>query len=206
MEVPGVARHARLLNFAAFTERKDGVAVATTANLAKALDAVAIATPDALNLAFGGRDDRLLGLLVDEIDRRGVCIVAAAGNGGARVEVPFPASHPVVLSVTAIDNAQKPYAHATRGDRIDVAAAGVDVFVPVPDGGRSAYRRMSGTSMATAFVAGAILRSPACKAMRAPTALRAQARAAARDLGATGHDPVFGAGLFLLPQKNSRSP
>ena len=198
-EVPGVARGAKLLNFAAFTERKDGIAVATTANLAKALDAAAMAKPDALSLAFGGRDDRLLGLLVDEIDRRGVCIVAAAGNGGEQRRVPFPANHPAVLAVTAIDNALKPYAHATHGDRIDVAAVGVDVFVPVPDGARSAYRRMSGTSMATALVAGALLRSPACAPGPAPTMLRAQARAATRDLGAPGDDPVFGAGLFLPP-------
>lgn len=198
-EVPGVARGAKLLNFAAFTERKDGIAVATTANLAKALDAAAMAKPDALSLAFGGRDDRLLGLLVDEINRRGVCIVAAAGNGGEQRRVPFPANHPAVLAVTAIDNALKPYAHATHGDRIDVAAVGVDVFVPVPDGARSAYRRMSGTSMATALVAGALLRSPSCAAGPAPTTLRTQARAAARDLGAPGDDPVFGAGLFLPP-------
>lgn len=204
-EVPGVARGARLLNFVAFTERKDGIAVATTANLAKALDAVAIAKPDVLNLAFGGREDPLLGLLVDEVDRRGVCIVAASGNGGAQRRVPFPASHPAVLAVTAIDTALKPYVHATRGDRIDVAAVGVDVFVAVPDGARSAYRRMSGTSMATALVAGALSRAPECEGARAPTGIRALARGAARDLGPPGHDPTFGAGLFLLPQKISRS-
>lgn len=205
-EVPGVARGTALLNFAAFTERKDGVAVATTANLAKALDAAAIARPDVLNLAFGGREDPILGVLVGEIDRRGVCIVAASGNGGAQRQVPFPASHPAVLAVTAIDNALKPYAHATRGDRIDVAAVGVDVFVAVPDGKRSAYRRMSGTSMATALVTGALSHAPECEGARAPSAIRMQARAAARDLGAPGHDPVFGAGLFLLPKKSSRTP
>jgi subtilisin family serine protease len=204
-EVPGVAQGARLLNFAAFAERKDGVAVATSANLAKALDAAAITRPDVLNLAFGGREDPLLGLLVDEIDRRGVCIVAASGNGGAQRRVPFPASHPAVLAVTAIDTALRPYAYATRGDRIDVAAVGVDVFVAVPGSGRSAYRRMSGTSMATALVAGALSHAPQCEGARAPTAIRTLARAAARDLGPPGDDPTFGAGLFLLPEKNSRS-
>lgn len=205
-EVPGVARGARLLNFAAFSERRDGIAVATTVSLAKAFDAVALARPDVLNLAFGGREDRVLGLLLDVMDRRGVCMVAAAGNGGARQRIPFPATHPAVLAVTAIDEALRPYAHATRGDRIDVAAVGVDVFVPVPDGARSAYRRMSGTSMATALVAGALSRAPACRAARAPSGIRALARAAARDLGAPGHDPFFGDGLFLLPTETSRSP
>ena len=204
-EVPGVARGAKLLNFAAFTERKDGVAVATTANLAKALDAAAIARPDVLTLAFGGREDPLLGLMVDEIDRRGVCIVAASGNGGARRGVPFPATHPAVLAVTAIDNALEPYDHATRGDRIDVAAVGVDVFVAVPDGARSAYRRMSGTSMATALVAGALSRASECQGARVPTAIRQTIRAAARDLGLPGPDSTFGAGLFLLPREKSQS-
>jgi subtilisin family serine protease len=200
-EVPGVARGARLVNFAAFTQRKDGVSVATTSNLAKALDAAAILKPDVLNLSFGGKNDPLLVRLLDEINRRGVCVAAAGGNGGARAAVPFPASHPASLAVAAIDDKLKPYAFATHAARIDIAAVGVDVFVPVPAAKGGGYRRMSGSSMATAFVAGNLLRMPECASSHDPHAMRASVRAAAQDLGATGPDPVYGAGLFRLPEK-----
>jgi hypothetical protein len=198
-EVPGTARGARLVNLAAFTERKNGVAVANTANLAKAFDAAAMLKPEVLSLAFGGKHDPLLARLLDEIQRRGVCVAAAAGNGGAGAAVPFPAHHAASVAVTAVDEALKPYAFATRGTRIDVAAVGVDVFVPVPGGKRGGYRRMSGSSIATAFVAGNLLRMPECNGGRAPAAMRTKLRASAQDIGDAGADPAFGAGLFRLP-------
>ena len=200
-EVPGVARGARLVNFAAFTQRKDGVSVATTSNLAKAMDAAAILKPEVLNLSFGGKNDPLLVRLLDEINRRGVCVAAAGGNGGARAAVPFPASHPASLAVAAIDDKLKPYAFATHAARIDIAAVGVDVFVPVPAAKGGGYRRMSGSSMATAFVAGNLLRMPECASGHDTRAMRASVRAAAQDLGVAGPDPVYGAGLFRLPEK-----
>ncbi len=204
-EVPGVARGARLVNLAAFTQRKNGVSVATTSNLAKAMDAAAILKPDVLNLSFGGKNDPLLVRLLDEINRRGVCVAAAGGNGGPRAAVPFPASHAASLAVAAIDDKLKPYAFATHAARIDIAAVGVDVFVPVPDAKGGGYRRMSGSSMATAFVAGNLLRMPECASSHDPHAMRAGVKAAAQDLGVAGPDPVFGAGLFRLPEKKLSS-
>jgi subtilisin family serine protease len=207
-EVPGVARGARLVSLAAFTQRKDGVSVASTSNLAKAMDAAAILKPDVLNLSFGGKNDPLLVRLLDEINRRGVCVAAAGGNGGARATaVPFPGSHPASLAVGAVDDKLGPYAYSTRSMRIDVVAVGVDVFVPVPgakQGGSKSgsYRRMSGSSMATAFVAGNLLRMPECSGLRDPQAMRQRLKAAAQDMGLAGPDSVFGAGLFLLPEKN----
>ncbi len=203
VEVPGVARGARLVNLAAFTQRKDGISVATTSNLAKAMDAAAMLKPDVLNLSFGGKNDPLLTRLLDEINRRGVCVAAAGGNGGARAAVPFPASHPASLAVAAIDDKLKPYAVATHSARIDVSAVGVDVFVPVPAAKGGGYRRMSGSSMATAFVAGNLLRMHECTRSHDPHAMRASVKAAAQDLGAVGPDPVFGAGLFRLPEKKN---
>ncbi len=204
-EVPGVARGARLVNLAAFNQRKNGVSVATTSNLAKALDSAAVLRPDVLNLSFGGKQDLLLERLLDEIHRRGICVAAAAGNGGARSLVPFPASHAASLAVNAVDDRLKPYAFATQAARIDVAAVGVDVFVPVPIAKGDGFQRMSGSSMATAFVAGNLLRMPECSIRHDPRAMKTAARAAAQDLGAAGPDTVFGAGLFLLPEKNLSS-
>jgi hypothetical protein len=100
-----------------------------------------------------------------------------------------------VLAVTALDGRLRPYVWATPGAPVDVAALGVDLLVAEPGG----YRRVSGTSFAAAVVSGALLRMPACARDRNPAAMRAAVGARARDLGAPGRDPVYGAGLFRLP-------
>lgn len=193
---PGSGRGARLVSLAAFRQADvDAPSVSETRYLAKALDAAARLRPNVLNLSFGGPSDHLLETLLQAIDAEGVCIVAAAGNGGRKGAPPFPASYPGVLGVTAVDEGLRIYAFATPGPQVDVAAIGVDMVAAIPGG----YRRMSGTSFAAAFVSGALLRTPACAQARDPAAMRAAVAASARDLGPRGRDDVFGAGLFQVP-------
>ena len=193
-ETPGSALGARLISLAAFSAGANDLALSQTRYLAKAFEAAIRLKPDVLNLSFGGSDDRLLSVLLDTLESEGVCVVAAAGNGAAKAAVPFPATHHASLAVTAVDEALRPYAYATQGARIDVAGVGVDIIAAVPGG----YRRVSGTSFASAFVAGALLHMPQCRLNHQPAAMRAAARVAAQDLGAPGPDPVFGAGLFRV--------
>lgn len=195
-DTPGSGRGARLVSLAAFRQADvDAPSVSQTRYLAKAFDAAVRLRPNVLNLSFGGPVDHLLETLLQALDAEGVCIVAAAGNGGRKGLPPFPASHPGVLGVTAVDENLRIYAFATPGPQVDVAAIGVDLVAAVPGG----YRRVSGTSFAAAFVSGALLRLPACAQARDPAAMRAAVAAAARDLGPRGRDDTFGAGLFQLP-------
>lgn len=195
-EVIGTGRGALLVNLAAFVQvSPDGAPQSQTRYIARALDAAAALRPNVLNLSFGGPEDRLLATLVAEIDARGVCMVAAAGNGGHGGRTPFPASHPMVLAVTAVDERLAPYPLATPGAAVDVAAVGVDLVAASPGG----YRRVSGSSFAAAIVSGALLRTPACARDRDPATMRTAVAGAARDLGPAGRDPLFGAGLFRLP-------
>ncbi len=188
-------RPMRLVSLAAF-EQPPGAAgpVSQTRYLAKALDAASTLRPNVLNLSFGGPGDRLLEALLAALDGRGVCIVAAGGNGGRRGRPPFPAIHPAVLGVTAVDTRGRVYRDATPGSQVDVAAPGVEVLVPVLGG----YRTMSGSSFAAAAVSGSLGHLPACQRFD-PAAMRAAVAAAAQDLGRKGRDDVFGAGLFRLP-------
>ncbi len=193
-QIYGSARGAKLLSLSAFSQNKDGTAVSQTRYIAKALDAAALRQPDILALAFGGDEDRLLSQLLDIIASKGICVAAAAGNGGAKSQTPFPATHRASLVVTAVDEKQRIYGAATPGTRIDVAGIGVDQLVAVPGG----YRNMSGTSFATAFVAGALLQMPQCSRAHDPAAMRSAAIAHAKDIGASGKDSIFGAGLFRI--------
>ncbi len=195
-QVPGTARGAQLISVAAFEEQAKGPALSQTRILAKAFDAAIKLKPNVLNLSFGGADDPLLAHLLDAAHARGICVAAAAGNGGKRAIVPFPASHPASLAITAVDEALRPYNYATPGARIDVAGVGVNLLAATPKG----YRMVSGTSFATAVVAGALLRLPACSGGGAVTDMRSAVAATAQDLGVTGKDAIFGAGLFQSGQ------
>ncbi len=193
-EVNGLAQGARLISLAAFDPGKSAHGLSQTRYVVKAMDAAWRLRPDVLNLSFGGRDDRLLGALLAKMDQRGICIAAAAGNGGPNSAVLFPARHPAVLAVTASDEKLRGYSHAARGPEIDVTGVGVGLLANVPGG----YRQVSGTSFATAIISGALLRMPECAERHDPAAMRRQVASQAQDMGTPGPDPVFGAGLFRL--------
>jgi len=193
---PGTGWGARLVILAAFPGGSgEGPAIGETRYLAQAFDAAVQLRPNVLNLSFGGPEDRLLAALLDAAAAKGICIAAAAGNGGQMGLPPFPATHPGVLGVTAVDEGLHIYPQATPGPQVAVAALGVDLIAATPGG----YRQVSGTSFAAALVSGALARTPSCAQARDPQAMRTAVKAAARDLGAPGRDAVFGAGLFRLP-------
>jgi hypothetical protein len=199
-EVNGMAQGARLISLAAFDPNTKGSGVSQTSKVAKAMDAAWRLRPDVLNLSFGGREDRLLGELLGKIDARGICIAAAAGNGGANSPVLFPARHPAVLAVTAADEKLRGYSFAARGPEIDVTGVGVGLLANVPGG----YRQVSGTSFATAIISGALMRMPQCSERHDPAGMRQQVASFAQDMGAPGPDPVFGAGLFRLSRSGKK--
>jgi Subtilase family len=191
---PGTAKGAKVTSLAAFGPSAAGASLSRTSYLARAMNEASRLRPDVLNLSFGGPFDRLLGVMLDTVHKNGVCVSAAAGNGGPTGKILFPATHPASLAVTAVDEKLRGYAYASQGARVDVAGVGVSLNAAVP-GGR---RAVSGTSFATAVVSGALLRMPACNGARSPASMKAQVAAYALDLGAKGRDPVFGAGLFRL--------
>ena len=118
-------------------------------------------------------------------------LVAAAGNAGAKSPPLYPAANPNVIAVSATDAQDKLFSASNRGNHIALAAPGVDIFLPAPDG---KYQMTSGTSFSAAYVSGlaALLleRNPALK----PDEVRAILTKTARDLGAPGRDDLFGAG------------
>lgn len=195
---PGTAPGAQLISLAAFAPASEASWLSQTSYIARAMNEALRLRPNVLNLSFGrSGSDPLMSRALDALAARGVCVVAAAGNGSGQ-PVLFPATHPASLAVTAVDGRMRAYRYASQGPQISVAAWGVELSAAVP-GGR---RAVSGTSFATAVVAGALLRTPECTTARNPAAMKARMMAQARDLGAKGADPVFGAGLFeLAPPK-----
>ena len=193
-EIQGMAPGVRLVSLAAFDPDAAASGISQTRYIAKAMDAAWKLRPDVLNLSFGGREDPLLFQLLTALDRRGVCMAGAVGNGGPQSAVLFPARHPAVLAVTAVDERLRIYPRAAQGQQVAVTGIGVGLLAAVPGG----YRQVSGTSFATAAVSGALMHMAECTVRHNPAAMRAVVAAQAQDLGTKGRDPVFGAGLMRV--------
>ena len=141
--------------------------------------------------SIAGPKDPLIERGVAATAARGILLVAAAGNAGAKSPPLYPAANPNVIAVSGTDAQEKLLAASNRGSHIAISAPGADVFLPAPDG---KYQITSGTSFSAAYVSGVaalvLERNPALK----PNDVRAILAKTARDLGAPGRDDLFGAG------------
>lgn len=190
----GVAPDAEILSIRAFAPaRKGKPAQGTSYTLVKALDIAYQSGAQVINMSFAGPNDDLFQEAVNAIDNLGIVMVAAAGNKGPRAKPAFPAAYPNVIAATATDGRDRLYRHANRGDYVTLAAPGVNVLVAQKTKG---FGLMSGTSMAAAYVSGAVallLQKDPSLASNELTNLLAQS---AQDLGPKGKDSQFGYGII----------
>jgi minor extracellular protease Epr len=170
--------------------------VDTTAELvARGIDWLISQGVTVINLSLGGPRNLLIEAAVSRALGRGVIIVAAAGNSGSKAPPVYPAAQKGVVAVTAVDAKLKPYKRANRGEYIDFAAPGVDVWTAKSGGGGS---YVSGTSYAAPFVTAAIGATQTASPRAPWSQLRKQIETSVRDLGKPGRDPVYGWGLVQL--------
>ena len=151
---------------------------------------------DVINFSLAGADNKGLRRAVFKARRKGMLMVAAAGDRGI-VTAAYPAAYKDVIGVTALGKKQAAYKYANRGRHIEFAAPGVRVYTAVPGGGRL----QSGTSFASPFVAALVgflvQRNPKMSAKK----IRALLKSRAVDLGDPGWDQVYGWGFINLQPK-----
>ncbi|MFB5662705.1 S8 family serine peptidase [Alteribacillus sp. HJP-4] len=156
---------------------------------------------DVINMSFGTlTDSSTMKAMLDEAYDEGVIVAAAAGNRGEAPEdsnrVEFPARYDSVVAVGAVDENNKRASFSAAGDEVELVAPGVDIVSTYKG---SSYGPLSGTSMATPFVAGtfAVLMEAYPDASGAQ--LRTLLQENAVDLGADGRDKRYGYGLLQIP-------
>jgi subtilisin family serine protease len=187
----GVAPAARILAIRAFTPT--GKADESTSLVVlKSIDWAVANGARVINMSFTGPRDPELALALAAAARKGVVLVAAAGNAGPKSAPLHPAADPNVIAVTATDPDDKLFVHSSRGRHIAIAAPGVDILAPAPS---DTYQIMTGTSVAAAQVSGIVALLLEAKPDLTPQAVRKTLLSSARDLGPKGRDDQFGAGL-----------
>ncbi|MEV5980441.1 type VII secretion-associated serine protease mycosin [Streptomyces sp. NPDC052114] len=126
--------------------------------------------------------------------KKGVAVVASAGNGGERGDhVSYPAAYPGVIAATAVDENGDRASFSTRRWYATVAAPGDDIVIADPD---HKYYEGWGTSAASAFVSGAVALIRAAHPGLTPAQIKQLLQDTARDAPAGGRDDARGFGLI----------
>lgn len=183
---------------------RDGQAVTNSYRLIQGVDWLLDHRVRVINMSLAGRHDVNMATTVDELMRRDVVVVAAAGNQGQGAPPAYPAAHARahagVLAVTAVDAESRLYPQANRGAYVSVAAPGVQIWVPAASSGSDRFgaRYVSGTSYASAYAAGAVAHWLAAHQGQPGQAATRRLRETAKDLGPSGRDESYGDGLLQV--------
>ena len=126
--------------------------------------------------------------------KKGVAVVASAGNGGDKGDhISYPAAYPGVIVATAVDRYGTRSSFSTRRWYATVGAPGEDVVIADPD---HKYYQGWGTSAASAFVSGAVALVKAAHPGLAPAQIKKLLEDTARNAPAGGRDDSRGFGFI----------
>lgn len=188
----GRLKNAKLFSASVVSEDEAGIQYSGIEPMLKALDWMVRSNVRVVNISLAGPYNRTLDRGIQRATDKGIVIVAAVGNSGATSAPLYPAALKDVIAATAVDSEMNIYQNAVRGQHVDVAAPGVEVFVGDSESGRY----VSGTSIAAPFVVATIASNPRFAHIKSAHVIREQLAVEAKDLGEFGPDPVYGAGLI----------
>jgi subtilisin family serine protease len=192
-KIRGVAPQAGILSARAFDKAEAAAGPeGSTLSILKGVDWAAGAHARIINMSFAGPQDPAMHRILAAAFAQGVTLVAAAGNAGPKSAPLYPGAEAEVLAVTATDADDRLFENANVGRYVAVAAPGVDVLLPAPEG---KYTLETGTSVAAALVSGVAALVLELRPAMQPTALRKLLTTTAHPLGSGGPQEDFGAGL-----------
>ncbi|WP_427156863.1 S8 family peptidase [Aliinostoc sp. HNIBRCY26] len=153
--VAGIAYEAKLMPLKVLSAYGGG----TVADIAEAIKFAADKGADVINMSLGGGgESQLLKQAIEYAHRKGVVIIAAAGNENDN-SASYPARYPHVIGVSAFgpDGEKAPYSNFGAG--IDISApggtdAGAILQETINEQGQGVFLGLQGTSMASPHVAG----------------------------------------------------
>jgi len=161
---------------------------------------------DIVSLSLGSNQSSMaLQNAVDSAYSKGLLVVAAAGNdgnsSGTGTSIEYPANYSSVIAVGAVDSTNTRAYFSSTGSKLEVSAPGVNIVSTYLNG---SYQQMSGTSMATPFVAGDLALLKQKYPSYSNIKLRQLLDSTVKDLGVTGRDSFYGYGLIVAPSNSSQ--
>ena len=154
--VAGIAYEASLMPLKVLSNYGGG----TVADIAEAIKFAADNGANVINMSLGGGgESQIMAEAIDYAYRKGVVIIAAAGNENQN-SASYPARYPHVIGVAAYDAATEKAPYSNFGAGVDISAPGGSdagkIFQDTidPETGVSAISGFQGTSMAAPHVAG----------------------------------------------------
>ncbi|RXT08159.1 S8 family peptidase [Ammoniphilus sp. CFH 90114] len=145
--VVGVSPKAALYALKAF----DADGTASLTDIAQAIDWAIDNNIRILNLSFGSRDtSKILHQAIKAALKKGILMIASAGNSSETLD--YPARHPEVLAVGAINKNGRVPSFSNFGKTLNYVEPGVDILSTWPESPN--YNTLSGTSMATPHLTG----------------------------------------------------
>lgn len=149
-----------------------------------------------INMSFETRPSEILQSALREAAAADVVLVGAAGNEGEKGnEREYPSAYPEVLTVGALLRNNKIAGFSNHGAQVDLAAPGVDIPAPAPDG---KYITVEGSSASAAIVSGAAALIRAEHPDLSAAQVVARLTGTAIDRGPKGRDDFYGAGQLDL--------
>lgn len=112
---------------------------------------------DVISMSLGGRAsdkrERVYDRAIEYANKKGAIVVVAAGNESENAENHVPAKCKGAICVAAVDKNLNiaSFSNSVISMQMPICAPGVDIFSTFPG---NTYRSLSGTSMATPYVAG----------------------------------------------------
>ncbi|MFI7071254.1 S8 family serine peptidase [Micromonospora sediminicola] len=187
----GIAPEAKILPIISSTSDNYGEAD----TLAQALDYAISQHAKVISISSAGVTSDRLVRAVDAALDADIVIVAGVGNRPEAATVGYPAAQDGVIAVSGVDRSGRHAQISVTGPKVDIAAPAVDIY-STSYGGK--YSKGTGTSSATAIVAGAaaLIRSKYPNLPAAEVAHRLTATAV--DKGPPGRDDQYGYGVIDL--------
>lgn len=156
---------------------------------------------DVINMSFSSSfTSHRYSTLVRMLHRKGITIICAVGNEGMSGDntIGYPANFDETIAVSAVDVNKNIAEFSSKGSAAEISAAGINIYSTYKDNG---YAVLSGTSMATPIITGAVALLQAKGRMRynrrlTPDEIRLLLNIYTEDLSGFGRDDRYGYGLF----------
>jgi type VII secretion-associated serine protease mycosin len=187
----GIAPRAKLLPIRIKLSNEQG----DSDDLAAAIRYAVSDGADVISISFVAGPTNQLQRAVDMAVGANVIVVAGAGNQPRDQQVAYPASESGVIAVGGIDRTGKHAAVSVTGPEVDVVAPAVDIYSTSYEG---KYSKGTGTSSATAIVAGAAALIRAKYPYLPAEEVAHRLTATAIDKGPPGRDDEYGYGVIDL--------